>query len=175
MGRVVLIFTRVRHETGKVRGHPASPISTFNTTLDRMSRMVLKEQIMDVIGGPHPTAVATLDGKLPAVRFMVLAGFPDMTLVGATMKSSKKVGQLKKNPDAALSTWSGKEFSDPYVEIQAKGKIHEDVATKKKYWNPMFEQFFKTPENPDFVVLVFTANEITYHGKNMSSLEVWKR
>lgn len=137
--------------------------------------MALENTIMEVIGGPHPAAVATLDGKLPAVRFMVLAGFPDMTLVGATMKDSKKVGQLKKNADAAISIWSGKEYSDPYVEITAKGRIHEDVATKKKYWNPMFEQYFKTPENPDFVVLVFTASEITYHGKNMSPVEVWKR
>jgi general stress protein 26 len=137
--------------------------------------MPLKGKIMDVIGGPHVAAVATIDGKLPAVRFMVLAGFPDMTLVGATMKASKKVGELHKNADAALAIWSGKEYSDPYVEIKAKAKIHEDVATKKKYWNPMFEQYFKTPENPDFVVLVFTAGEITYHGKNMSSMEVWKR
>src|SRR5208337_3748457 len=140
-----------------------------------MPSMPLKEQIMEVIGGPHVAAVATLDGKLPAVRFMVLAGFPDMTLVGATMKASDKVSQLKKNPDAALAIWSGKEYSDPYVNIRAKGKFHEDVATKKNYWIPMFEQFFKTPENPDFVVLVFTAGEITYHGKNMSSMEVWKR
>ena len=141
----------------------------------RMSSMPLKDQIVEVIGGPHVAAVATVDGKVPAVRFMVLAGFPDMTLVGATMKSSKKVEQLKKNPDVALAIWSGKEFSDPFVEIKAKGKIHEDVATKKKYWNPMLEQHFKTPENPDFVVLVFTASEITYHGKEMSGLEIWKR
>lgn len=137
--------------------------------------MALRDQILEVIGGPHPAAVATIDGKLPAVRFMVLAGFPDMTFVGATMKASRKVGQLKKNPDAALSIWSGKEYSDPYVEVQAKAKIHEDVATKKKYWNPMWEQFFKTPENPDFVVLVFSAGEITYHGKNIMTTEVWKR
>lgn len=147
----------------------------FITIMNRMSRMTLKDKILEVIAGPHVTAVATLDGKLPAVRFMVLAGFPDMTIVGATMKASKKVEQLKKNSDVALATWSGKEFSDPYVEVKAKGKIHEDIATKKKYWNPMFEQFFKTPENPDFVVLVFTAGEITYHGKNMSSMDVWKR
>ena len=137
--------------------------------------MALSEQILDVAGGPHVAAVATLDGKLPAVRFMVLAGFPDMTFVGATLKASKKVAQLKKNPEAALAIWSGKEFSNPYVEVQAKAKIHEDVATKKKYWTPMYEQFFKTPENPDFVVLVFSASGITYHGKNMSSVETWKR
>ena len=63
--------------------------------------MALKENILEVMGGPHPAAVATLDGKKPAVRFMVLAGFPDMTLVGGTMKSTAKVGQLKKNADAA--------------------------------------------------------------------------
>ena len=140
-----------------------------------MFAMALKDLILEVIGGPHPAAIATLDGKLPAVRFMVLAGFPDMTLVGATMKATNKVGQLRKNAATAISVWSGKEFSDPYVEIKAKGKVHEDVATKKKYWNPMFTQYFKTPENPDFVVLVFTATEITYHAKNMASVDVWKR
>ncbi len=137
--------------------------------------MALREQILEVMGGPHPAAVATIDGKLPAVRFMVLSGFPDMTLVGGTMKSSKKVAQLKKDPDAAIAIWSGKEFSDPYVEIQAKGKVHDDIPTKKKYWNPMFEQYFKSVDNPDFVVLVFTAQEIVYHGRNMMTMEVWKR
>ncbi len=119
--------------------------------------MALKENILDVVGGPHVAAIATVDGKLPAVRFMVLSGFPDMTFVGGTMKASKKVAQLKKNPNVAISTWSGKEFSDPYVEMRARGEVHEDLATKKKYWNPMFEQYFKSVENPDFVVLVFTA------------------
>ena len=60
--------------------------------------MPLKEQIMEVIGGPHVAAVATLDGKLPAVRFMVLAGFPDMTLVGATMKVLEKGRSAEEKP-----------------------------------------------------------------------------
>ena len=65
--------------------------------------MPLKEKIIKVIGGPHVAAIATIDGKMPAVRFMVLSGFPDMTLVGGTMKSTNKVDQLRKNPHAALS------------------------------------------------------------------------
>ncbi len=137
--------------------------------------MALKEKILEVAGGPHPAAVATLDGHVPAVRFMVLFGFPDMTFVGGTMKASKKVEQIRKNPDTSISIWSGKEFSDPYIEMQARAKIHEDGATKKKYWNPMFEQFFRSPDNPDFVVLVFSATEIVYHGPNMTSMEVRKR
>ena len=50
-----------------------SPIRTFIRSWMRMASMPLKEQIMEVINGPHVAAVATLDGKLPAVRFMVLA------------------------------------------------------------------------------------------------------
>ena len=137
--------------------------------------MALKEKIMAVMGGPHPAAVATIDAGMPSVRFMVLNGSADMTLVGGTMKASNKVGQLKKNGNTAISVWSGKEFSDPYVEMKAMGKVHEDLATKKKYWNPMFEKYFKTVDNPDYVVLVFTASEIVYHAANMTGMETWKR
>jgi general stress protein 26 len=137
--------------------------------------MALKEKILAVIGGPHVAAVATIDEGKPAVRFMVLNGFDDMTFVGGTMKSTKKVAQLKKNPDTAVSIWSGKEFTDPYVIMKAKGEVHEDLATKKKYWNPMFEKYFKTVDNPDFVVLKFVASEIEYIGEGMTSMETWKR
>ena len=137
--------------------------------------MELREKILEVVGGPHVAAVATVDGKQPAVRFMVLNGFPDMTFVGGTMRDTKKVVQMKKNPRVAISTWSGREFSDPYVEMRATAEVHEDLATRKKYWNPMFEQYFKAVDNPDYVVLVFTAAEIVYHGKNMMTEEVWKR
>jgi general stress protein 26 len=141
----------------------------------RVQTMALKDKIMEVIGGPHPAAIATIAGGKPAVRFMVVAGFEDMTLVGATGKQTDKVAQLKKNPDTAISIWSGKEFSDPYVEMTAKGEVHEDLATKKKYWNPMYEKFFKTVDNPDYVVLVFSAQEIKYISMGTMESETWKR
>jgi len=137
--------------------------------------MALKEKILEVIGGPHVAAIATVTAGLPAVRFMVLNGFPDMTLVGGTMKNSRKVEQLKKNPRAAIAIWSGKEFSDPYVVIKAKAEIHEDLTTKKKYWNQMYEQYFKSVDNPDYMILRFTATEIEYTGPRMMGMEVWKR
>ena len=137
--------------------------------------MALAEKILAVIGGPHPAAIATIDQGKPAVRFMVLTGFPDMTLVGGTGTSSRKVAQLKKDPNAAIAIWSGKEFTDPYVRIRAKGEVHEDLATKKKYWNPMYEQYFQRVDNPDYVVLVFTAEEIEFTDPKTMSMETWKR
>ncbi len=60
--------------------------------------MALKEKILEVAGGPHVAAVATVNMGMPAVRFMVLNGFEDMTFVGATMKNTRKVAQLRKEP-----------------------------------------------------------------------------
>jgi general stress protein 26 len=137
--------------------------------------MTVMEKILKVIGGPHPAAIATLDKGMPAVRFMVLTGLPDMTLVGGTGTASRKVAQLRENPNAAIAIWSGKEFTDPYVRIRATGEVHEDLATKKKYWNPMFEQYFKKVDNPDYVVLVFTAEEIEYTDPPTMSMETWRR
>ncbi len=137
--------------------------------------MTLAEKILKVIGGPHPAAIATIDEGMPAVRFMVLTGFDDMTLVGATGRPTRKVAQLLKNPNASIAIWSGKEFTDPYVVVRAKGKVHEDLATKKKYWNSMYEQYFQKVDNPNYVVLVVTAEEIEYTDPKTMLMETWKR
>jgi pyridoxine/pyridoxamine 5'-phosphate oxidase len=58
--------------------------------------MALREKILDGIEGPPAAAVATIASGMPVVRFMVLAGFPEMTFVGATMKNNHKAGEQKK-------------------------------------------------------------------------------
>lgn len=135
--------------------------------------MALKDNILGVMGGEHVVAVATVaDGK-PAVRFMAMVGLDDLSIVGGTMKISRKVEQIKKNPEAALTIWSGKNYTDPYVTIQSKAEIHEDLETKKKYWDPKLEPYFHNPENPDYVVLKFVPQRIEYyHGMSM---DLWER
>jgi general stress protein 26 len=61
--------------------------------------MSLKENILKVTGGERVAAVATVQEGKPVVRFMALFGLDDLTLIGATMKSSRKVEQIKKNPE----------------------------------------------------------------------------
>jgi general stress protein 26 len=134
--------------------------------------MTLKESIFEVMGGQHVAALATVQGDQPAVRFMALVGMDDLTLVGATMKGSRKVEQIMKNPAAALTIWPGKNFGDPYVMIWARGKVHEDLDTKKKFWDPMLEPYFQTPENPNYVVLMFTPQKIEYYHE--MTVEVWE-
>ena len=134
--------------------------------------MTIKEDILKVIGGQVVAAIATVQEGKPAVRHMAVMGQEDLTLIGATRKDSRKVGQIKKNPDVAMAIWSGKKFSDPYIMIQGRAKVHEDLETKKKFWNPMLEPYFQKPENPDYVVLKFTPKRIEYY-QDMT-VDVWE-
>jgi len=135
--------------------------------------MALKDNILEVMRGEHVAAVATVSDDRPAVRFMALAGLDDLSLIGATMKSTRKVEQIRKNPEVALSIWSGKSYADPYVVIQSKAEVYEDLETKKRFWNPMLEPYFQTPENPNYVVLKFVPKRIEYyHGMSM---DLWER
>ncbi len=134
--------------------------------------MSLKEDILKVTAGERVVAVATVLEGNPAVRFMALFGLDDLSLIGATMKSSRKVEQIKKNPAVALSIWSGKNFSDPYVIIQCKGSVHEDLETKRKFWNPKLEAYFQKPENPEYVVIKFVPQRIEYY--HDMTMEVWE-
>ncbi len=135
--------------------------------------MALKDNILEVVRGEHVAAVATAADGMPAVRFMALTGVDDLSLIGATMKSSRKVAQIRKNPEVALSIWSGKSYADPYVVIQSKAEVHEDQVTKNKFWDPKWEAYFQNPENPNYVVLKFTPQRIEYyHGMSM---DIWDR
>ena len=81
-------------------------------------------------------AVATVTNGRPAVRFMALVGLDDLSLIGGTMISSRKVKHIRKNPEVALSIWSGKSYTDPYVLIQSKAKIHEDRRQRRSSGTP---------------------------------------
>ncbi|MDG6257942.1 MAG: pyridoxamine 5'-phosphate oxidase family protein [Methanomicrobiaceae archaeon] len=137
--------------------------------------MALKEKILEVMGGVHVGAVATVDQGRPAVRFMALRGQDDLTLVGATMKGSRKVQQISKSPDVAISIWSCGEYTDPYVVIRATGEVHEDRATRQKFWNEQWAQYFQSVDNPEFVVLTFVPTTIEYTDPTAGTMEVWER
>jgi general stress protein 26 len=139
--------------------------------------MDLKDQIQKIIGGQKVAAVASVDeesGKaLPAVRYMVTIGLDDLTLIGSTSKNSRKINQMKKNPNIALAFWEGGDFSNPYVLVKAKAEVHEDVETKRAFWSPMLEQHFKNPENPEFVIIKFLPYQIEYYHDML--MDVWTK
>ena len=137
-----------------------------------MQVMSLNDQIFKFIGGEHTAAVATITGDKPAVRLMALVGLEDLSLIGVTMKNSRKVDQIKKNPATELSIWAG-DRSDPYILLHCKAEVHEDLDTKKKFWDPRMEQYLQKPDNPNYVVLKFVPEKIEYY-HNMR-MDIWEK
>ncbi|MDP7420863.1 MAG: pyridoxamine 5'-phosphate oxidase family protein, partial [bacterium] len=64
----------------------------------------LKRQIYDLIKRPHLTSLATIteDGK-PWVRYMSAVGGEDFTIRMSTFVTSRKVQQIKNDPEVHLT------------------------------------------------------------------------
>lgn len=131
--------------------------------------MELKDKIADVIGGVNVAAVATVKSSsevVPRVRYMSTVGFPDLSLQSATMKSSPKMQQIKENPKASLTVWKGTKleeaFTQPYVIMDTDVEVLDDEKTRNDFWNPMLENFFSGPDDPEYVVLKFTPSYAEY-------------
>ncbi|MDD1751678.1 MAG: pyridoxamine 5'-phosphate oxidase family protein [Methanotrichaceae archaeon] len=131
--------------------------------------MPLKDKILELIKGPRLAALATVaeeSGQVfPAVRYMVVTGMDDLSLVAFTSKKSRKISQIKKNSNVALTIRGEGDYTTPYAIIKASSEIHEDPETKRKFWGPHLEKNVKNPEDPRYVVLRFVPSEIEYYSK----------
>jgi general stress protein 26 len=100
--------------------------------MSQTSYQDLEQKIMAKLSGPTLCALATMteDGK-PWVRYVVPFADENMTLWMATFVNSRKVGQIKKNPEVHLTTGvTALETAECYLQIQGKAEILADQATK---------------------------------------------
>jgi general stress protein 26 len=129
--------------------------------------MDLADKIFEVIRGVNIAAVATLGSVMypvPRVRYMITVGYPDLTLKAATRKNSPKISQIKDVPKACVAIWSGKsleEITKPYVIMDTNVEIIEDERLKRKFWNPVFENFLSGMDS-EYVILEFKPYSIEY-------------
>lgn len=139
--------------------------------------MALEDEILGVIKGPKLSALATVieeSGQIiPAVRYMVTTGLDDLSLTAFTSASSRKISQIEKNPNVALTTRTEGDFASPYVAMRTKAEIFRDPEIKRRFWGPHLEKNVKNPEDPKYVAIRFVPSIIEYYGKG--KVEVWKK
>lgn len=136
----------------------------------------LKQKIMAKLSGPTLCALGTLteDGK-PWVRYVTPFADETLTLWMATFIHSRKVGQIKKNPEVHLTTGvASMETAESYLQIQGKAEILTDQTTKKAVWNDPLMRIFTGPDDPNYAVCKITPYRIEYQGMGMVPAEVWE-
>jgi len=121
-----------------------------------MSLDIIRQMIFEAGMG----YLATCDADQPRVRAMMPVMGDDGRLLAATFPSTKKIGQIAKNPKVEVC-FVDRKLS--HCRIEGKASVSQDQALKEELWNKqmMLRQFFSGPEDPAFILIVIVPSRIS--------------
>lgn len=136
----------------------------------------LKEKICQVLKDPQVMTLATLTAEgRPWARYIVGAGDKDCTIRFTTFLGSRKVAQIRKNPEVhILCGVTTLETAERYLQIQARAEISTDAAVKKEMWNDYLKDYFSGPDDPNYCVGIVRPYRIEYMAMGSREPEVWE-
>jgi general stress protein 26 len=95
---------------------------------------------------------------------MLKTGNDDLKTVWfSTNTSSRKVGQIQNDPRACIYFVDNAHFKG--LRLIGKAEILLDPASKRKLWQPWFEQYYTGPEDPDYAMVRFTTDYGYYYSR----------
>lgn len=141
-----------------------------------MQMSELKKKILAKMDRPTLSVLSTIteDGK-PWARYVTPMADENLTIWMATFVQSRKVAQIRKNPEIHLTTGvTDMGTAESYLQIQGRAEILTDEASKKAAWNDHLESYFSGPDDPNYCVCKITPYRIEYQGMGMVPPEVWE-
>ncbi|MBN1684234.1 MAG: pyridoxamine 5'-phosphate oxidase family protein [Gammaproteobacteria bacterium] len=138
--------------------------------------MMLKDKIIQLIKQSEVVSFATVtEDNKPWVRYVSGAVSDDMTIRFSTFISSRKVKQIQKNPEVHLTcgVTDPKNWKD-YIQIQGRATVTQDKAEREAFWNPEIAQFFQTPDNPNYAVVIVKPYRVEYWSMGDMEPEIWE-
>jgi general stress protein 26 len=135
----------------------------------------LKEKIFEAVQNPQLASLATIteEGK-PWVRYVMVTGNRDMTLRCATFVTSRKVAQIRKNPEVHITCGvTDLQSMQPYLQIQGRAEILTDETERHGYWKEELTRYFSGKDDPNYCVVRVTPSRIEYMSPGSYEPEVW--
>ena len=133
------------------------------------------DHTLEIIGRPQLASLATLteEGK-PWVRYVMTAGDKDLTLRFASYLGSRKVAQMKRNPEVHLTCGvTSPESEDSYLQIQGRAEVVTDEAERGGLWREELKRYFSGPDDPNYCVVRVVPYRIEYMAPGSMEPEVW--
>lgn len=126
-----------------------------------MEKAELKQKIYEVLKGRQLASLATMKDGKPWVRYVSTTGTEDLTLYVNTFAQSRKVSQIKENPNVHVIVGGSMEgMNHAYLNIAATADVLDDGETKKAFWFDELKKYFSGPDDPNLVVLKITPASI---------------
>ncbi len=135
----------------------------------------LKDHILEIIGSRHLDSLATVteEGK-PWVRYVTAEGDKDLTVRFASFLDSRKVAQIRKNPEVHLTCGvTAPQVAESYLQIQGRAEVTTDDAEREAFWKEELSRYFRGPDDPNYSVVKVVPYRIEYMAPGSMEPEVW--
>lgn len=143
----------------------------------------LQKRIIEVFRRPSAfdipsiiCAVATVskEGK-PKVRYVQAAIGDDFKIRFAAFNNSRKISEIKQNPNVSLSCGHMYPKIEVYLQIDAQAKVTDSLIEKEKMWYKPLQHVFTGTNDPNYVVVILEPSRIEVFGPSMKNPEVWQK
>jgi general stress protein 26 len=132
------------------------------------------EKSSALIGRSFTGVLGTVDGNgIPQFKEMIKTaaiGLKEFWFCSNT--SSKRVVQIKKNPNASLYFYDEKTFEG--LMLTGKAEVSYDDEKRKEFWNDGMKKYYPLGcTDPDFALIRFSASKANYyHGLKNIDFEI---
>ncbi len=136
----------------------------------------LKQRIGEILQQSQLASFATISGSgKPWVRYVFCLGQADMSIRFATFTNSRKVAQIKQNPEVHLTCGiSDPAEMRPYLQIQGRAEFVSDRAERHGFWKESLTAYFNGPDDPNYGIVVITPERIELCTPGSTTPEVWQ-
>ncbi len=136
----------------------------------------LKQRIIDAAGEMQLVSFATVkdDGK-PWVRYVMAKAGSDLVFRFCTHLESRKVAQMKNNPNVHLSLGvSSLETAKNWVQVEGTAEVTTDRAELDAFWIDDLKNYFSGPDDPSYSVVIIKPSRIELGTMGNMAPEVWE-
>jgi general stress protein 26 len=135
----------------------------------------LKQRIFDLTKELQLANLATIteDGK-PRVRYMVGKADAGLTLRFCSALDSGKVRHIRKNPTVSV-TLGAKDLMSAknWLQIEGTAEISTTKAERDAFWFDGLKKYFKSPDDPNYCVIIIKPSRIELGTMASMAPEVW--
>jgi len=120
-------------------------------------------------------ATITGDGK-PWVRYVMGKADGGLVFRFCTRLESRKVSQIKKNPDVHISLGvTSLETAKHWLQVQGKAEVSLDRNERDSFWFDELNNYFSGPDDPSYCIVIVSPSRIEFGTMGSMTPEVWEK
>lgn len=136
----------------------------------------LVDRMREALVGVRLVSLATVDecGR-PWVRYVMAHTDDDLTMRIATVRSSRKVAHILRNPEVHMCGGvSSPGTARQHIRIQGRATVSTGEGDRLLLWNDRMKARFSGPGDPDFAVVIVRPYRIELEAMDAAEPVVWQ-